>query len=347
MIRSNTVLVLGAGASCELDFPDGPTLLARIADELDIRFDHWNQISGSTILMETLKRHHQANAPDRHINDYVSAAWRLRDAAKLARSIDNAIDQNDDSQLVSAVGKLAIAHQIGIEENRSKLVRRALEPDIFELEPLARTWLPAFAQVLTTDVRASEVDTIFENLTVISFNYDRSFEAFLPTIFRTVYGFSVADAKTIANRLTIFHPYGSLGPLPWQDSEAAAVEFGGAEGRRIEQIAASLRTFTERNHDEKIVDAMRHAIAKASQLVFMGFGFHRQNMVLLDPQSDVRTTRILGTVYNEPAASVQTARDALDALCMGPGAAPPSPSVDLVNLKCGEFMSHFYSPLTA
>ena len=55
MIRSKTVLILGAGASCELGFPSGPALLSSIADALDIRFDAFNQISGSKVLMETIR----------------------------------------------------------------------------------------------------------------------------------------------------------------------------------------------------------------------------------------------------------------------------------------------------
>ena len=207
MLRSKTVLVLGAGASCELGFPSGPALLKSIAEELDIRFDHFNQIAGSTVLMEAIRRHHRDHNPTSDINDYLRAAWRLRDAARIARSIDNAIDQNDTDPLVATVGKLAIAHQIGVEEAKSRLKRLDNEPRIFDLNVLGGTWLVPFAQMLTTDLRASQAEEIFNNLEVISFNYDRSFEAFLPTIFFSAYGFRPEDAQRLSASLKVFGNY--------------------------------------------------------------------------------------------------------------------------------------------
>src|SRR3990170_9016566 len=95
-----TVFVLGAGASCEFGFPSGPGLLKNIGTALDIRFDGHEQKAGSYEVMAAYRRHHAAHCPNEDLNDYLQAGWRLREAAKVARSIDNAMDQNCDNPKV-------------------------------------------------------------------------------------------------------------------------------------------------------------------------------------------------------------------------------------------------------
>ena len=51
-------------------------------------------------------------------------------------------------------------------------------------------------------------------------------------------------------KLKIFHPYGSLGPLPWQSDEDA-VGFGGGPFGQYDTVkmANGIRTFSERMAD--------------------------------------------------------------------------------------------------
>jgi hypothetical protein len=46
MFKRNTLFVVGAGASAELDLPLGGALAKRISQKLDIRFEHGNQQIG-------------------------------------------------------------------------------------------------------------------------------------------------------------------------------------------------------------------------------------------------------------------------------------------------------------
>ncbi len=346
MLRTKTVLILGAGSSCELGFPDGNTLLGKIAESLGMKFERNGQIAGSPSLLEAFKRHHAAHAPQSEINGYLSAGWRLHDAAIIARSIDNAIDQNDGDDLVATVGKMAIAHQIGLDEDTSRLRRTSHEPHIFEWDPLRETWLFPFAQMLTTDVRRSEVERIFDNLSVISFNYDRSFEAFLPTILHHAYGIHAVEAQALCARLEVLHPYGSLGPLPWQSQTPEAVEFGAASTQPIEKISATLRTFTEQVASDGIVGRLQQMIAEAGSLIFLGFGFHRQNMTLLTPMVDSDIRRVFGTVYKEPPAAVSMTVGLLNVLCGSGPSGNRGPVPELLNSTCFEYMKQHFSPIT-
>lgn len=41
VFRPNTLFVLGAGASCEVDMPSGTDLKKQIANDLNLLFDDW------------------------------------------------------------------------------------------------------------------------------------------------------------------------------------------------------------------------------------------------------------------------------------------------------------------
>ncbi|MBN9250991.1 MAG: hypothetical protein J0I86_10490, partial [Mesorhizobium sp.] len=54
--------------------------------------------------------------------------------------------------------------------------------------------------------------------------------------------------------------------------------------------------FTEQVEDDTALQAMRLAVSEADRIVFLGFGFHRQNVALI--ASSVQShTEILGTAY--------------------------------------------------
>ena len=88
-------------------------------------------------------------------------------------------------------------------------------------------------------------------------------------------------------------------------------------------------------------------IAEAEQIIFMGFGFHQQNMALLTPDVDMHAKRVFTTVYQEPGPAMGTINNSLaDLYNAGPTKRHPAP-IDLVGLSSREFMSQYYSPLTA
>jgi hypothetical protein len=228
MFRSKTVFVVGAGASCEIDFPSGPNLLAQISRVLDIRFDH-QQISGDHEIMQAFRRVHAEEYAGSDINDFLHASWRIRDAAAQGYSIDNVIDQNDHVELVPTCAKIAIARVILKSESGSKIkgARDSMAP--IALSGLQETWYFKFGQMLADGVRRTALDKIFENLAIISFNYDRSLEHFLPHSLVASFGLSLQEAQALVSTLKIFHPYGTVGSLPWQPGRGPKVNYGEQE----------------------------------------------------------------------------------------------------------------------
>jgi hypothetical protein len=61
------VFIVGAGASCELNFPYGAELLKRIGSALDIRFDRgYRQLTGDSRIYEAFRdlAHNDPAYPD-------------------------------------------------------------------------------------------------------------------------------------------------------------------------------------------------------------------------------------------------------------------------------------------
>ncbi len=347
MFRMPTTFIIGAGASAELNFPTGPTFLEQIADILDFRaqYDRLDSSERFSDLAIAYSRLHEI--PNISSGDpFYDAATRVRTAAKVSRSIDNVIDQNDDDPLVEIVGKLAIAYRILEAEAESKL--RPVEGSIstFDVASVKDTWLYPLAQMLTTDVRKSQVDQIFDNVTFITFNYDRSIEAFLPSVLMAAYGLDHEVAVGIALRAKIHHPYGQVGTLGWDGADNSEVPYGWLARDRLGEISRELRTFSEKIQENEEISAMRLAIQEAETLVFLGFGFHRQNMRLLAPSHDIQARKIIASVYHEPSPAVETIEREITRLAR-PLGGRPMPPVHLGNRTCIDLLSEYFLPMTA
>ena len=280
MIRSKTTLVVGAGASCELQFPGNEELLSRIGQSFDFsRFGTGVQMKDSVLLSQYLQK--MATRLGKRDEDIHAAAERIRIAAKLTRSIDSLLDQHDTDPLITAAGKLAVVHFICQSESKSTL--RA-EPRIAGDLPIqgTDTWLYQLGQLVTSGVPRSQVEKCLDDLSIINFNYDRSIEHFLPWAMVMAFGMELKEAQAIvAAQLRIIHPYGTIGRLPWQKGEAADCEWGTEQPWNIHNLAMLIRTSTEVQRDHNMLMQIRSAVSSAKRIVFLGFGFQAQNVDLL------------------------------------------------------------------
>jgi hypothetical protein len=96
---------------------------------------------------------------------------------------------------------------------------------------------------------------------------------------------SLKDEREIAQLmkgLNIYHPYGSVGDLPWQSGEG--IEFGAeADEFRLLKSSSRIRTFNEEVEDKIKIGDIQDAVCTASRVIFLGFHFHPQNMDLITP----------------------------------------------------------------
>lgn len=280
MIRTKTTLIVGAGASQEIHLPSGPDLLDRTAQAYDFyRFGGEQMTKDSSMLLRHLGK--LAERPGNTQEKLFAATERLRIAARMSSLIDTAIEQNDDNPLVSVCGKLAIAHFICQGEARSNLRPAPKNPGELPLQA-GDFWLLELGKLMTAGVPRSRVHQCFENLTIVSFNYDRAIEHFLPYALITAYGMTLLEAQRIVSEhLKIVHPYGTIGRLPWQKGEGPDVEWGNENPWNMNSLLNQIRTPSELMANMRAVTELRNAMIKSQRIVFMGFGYHPQNIDLL------------------------------------------------------------------
>lgn len=297
MIRTKTTFIVGAGASCELQMPSGPELVTRIAQALDFaRYGAELQTRDSTLMVQYLAKAASRGGAGEDVMH--AAALRIRTAAKLGGSIDAILEQHNNDPMILMCGKLAIVHFICQAEAKSTL---RLTPRVEGDLPLQGTesWLYQLATLITSGVPRSQAERCLDDLTVISFNYDRSLEHFLPHAFVMAFGMTLQEAqRLIAAKLKVLRPYGSVGRLPWQPGDMPECEWGTENPWNIHTLAGHIKTLSERQNDRQLIMALQHAVANAKRLVLLGFGFQPQNIDLLFDRGLSHQPEVLMTLYD-------------------------------------------------
>ena len=296
--KGKTTIVLGAGASKEAGFPTGSELKVTIAELLNIRYDEFGDklISGSREIDRAFRiMAHETG--ERNINYFLKACWQIRDAMPQSISIDNYLDVHADDIITIVAGKLAIAKAILSSEKSSSFYFDPRSNHMIDFSHVENTWFNKFFQILTENCRLDSLSESLANVAVVSFNYDRCFEHFLFNAIQNYYRIKPQKAANILNALSIYHPYGRVGSLPWQKQEIP-VEFGAEPNpRSLIHISQQIRTFTEGTDPKSSsIVGIRDSIVHCQRLIFLGFAYHPMNMELLgSKQNDFAPKVSFGT----------------------------------------------------
>jgi hypothetical protein len=291
MFSQPIVFVVGAGASSEFGLPTGADLKQRIATSLNFRPGPSGRVVGDGVLHEMLYRKFGDQ-----IEKYQAAAGALSAIIGQFISIDEALHWYSSSSEIVSLGKASIVREILQAERVSPLFSHD-HPDSKSGIAANNNWTPTLLSMAVSSLRRGEVQNAFSQVTVINFNYDRTIEQFLYIDLQTKFGFDVSDAKRVVMDLNILRPYGSVGALPWQDK--SGVPYGANLGKDHDQLfrlSENVRIYTEDNRSAQVIDAIHTAIDTARMIVFLGFGFHQQNMNLLKVGRGADWRRVLATV---------------------------------------------------
>lgn len=169
------------------------------------------------------------------------------------------------------LGKSCIAACIGRVE--STFARKFLDSNAS-----LGDWYPMLWNALA-DVAESDFHS--NNLSVITFNYDRSLEIFLSFAYANTYNISPSAAQfKFAQTVNIHHVYGDLGALTTatRDSFELGIEFSAAD---LKACQTSIRVIGDRAQ-EAIRAKCGDLIATADRVCFLGFGFAPENIVAIN-----------------------------------------------------------------
>jgi hypothetical protein len=268
MFSKPTVFIIGAGASAEFGMPLGGDLKAAIDGRV--------KFTGAA----------PSEALSKQIIKSVGGLKTMR-LAELGHLLSRAIPRfgsmdevlhflSHDDEIVY-LGKIAIAHEILVAERRSHLFNAIHGLSTWEQCDIS--WAGRFFDLALSGTKLAEIEAVFRNVTVIDFNYDRVLPQYLHSTLVRSFALSPDWASKCLAELTILHPYGSVGPLDWE-GVAKTVEFG-ASDYNLSEIANRIKTYTEERDGTQLA-TIRKAIHQAHVAVVLGFGFHNQNIDLLN-----------------------------------------------------------------
>lgn len=297
--QKKLAIVVGAGASKEYFLPIGSELKAQISRLLDIRFEsRTGKQTGDHVIMEALRR--MCRPKNEDANEYLRAAWRIRDSLPQAPSIDQFIHTQRGDSRIETCGKLAIVRAILQAEASSSLyIRRDNAREGLDFNRTQNTWLDALFRVVIDGCTADELDERFSAISLIVFNYDRCIEHYLFYALRNYYKVSDQRAAALIARIRIYHPYGSVGELPWQN-QSEHVDYGADPSvDQLLRLKDGIKTFTEgTDPGSSDLALIRAALGFAPRVLFLGFAYHQLNLALLAPSAtnpEGGSRRIIGT----------------------------------------------------
>lgn len=273
-MAAEVVFILGAGASCSYGLPLGSELMAHMCQALcdePTEHEYFRARRMSPDRERALRMYEVRRAGP----ESSAAAQTIVRELPGSASIDNYLFYRGNDDHIRRLGKLGIVDAISHHEALSNLVK--LDDDRDGPKVNCR-WLGDLVAMLRDDIRREDVETFFDPIAIVNFNYDRVVEHVLYHRIQPKLGIGPKEAASVMKGLRIWRPYGWLGPLPWQDPLGHAF---GAHEVNLADLAEGIRTFTE----GPLVDLenlpWQPVIEKARLIVFLGFGFHKQNVEML------------------------------------------------------------------
>lgn len=241
MIETPTVLILGAGASRPYGFWLGRELLFKVVEGLEVNGDINNKLRQVGFDAEEL------------------LTFQDQLQKSMQPSVDAFLERRPE---FLEIGKAAIATALMPYEQEVALLPRENEPRWYEY--------------LFTKLDAGPERFEQNQLSIITFNYDRSLEQFLFLALKNSYGFSDSEVVKLLRSVPIIHVHGQLGP--------AAFEAGGRQyaspfsNDEIRLTAAGIRIAHETAEDDEQFGKARDRLASARKICFLGFGYHPANV---------------------------------------------------------------------
>ena len=275
---------MGAGASHEAGLPVGAGLkkeISRLLKHRKTQSYHGVEVTDEIISYALTILSGQGH----DLNLLYQACKHISDAMPQVISIDNFIDTHKENESIEKCGKLAIVRSILKAEKSSKLYVNLT--NIYNkpnYEHLESTWFNEFWQIMTENCQSEDLENRFSSISLIIFNYDRCVEHFIYYSLKNVYRLSDEQTANIVSAIDIYHPYGVVGNLPWQNRQDS-IDFGGEPDHHLlVRLASKIKTFTEgTDPSSSEITKIRNSMLNAEIVLFLGFAFHKLNMQLITP----------------------------------------------------------------
>ncbi len=135
-------------------------------------------------------------------------------------------------------------------------------------------WIEMFINNYINSSDKDEIIRFFPN--VITFNYDRLLEEYILRRFEKYLNFTEKEATELLGQLPIFHVYGKIGEIRFDDIK-------GEKPQALLQASRSIRVVGEEREGliNEIKTKSQEYLSNASRIFILGFGYDEQNVELV------------------------------------------------------------------
>lgn len=350
MFSKKTVFVVGAGASQEVGLPVGSELKGIIANKVDLYFEGGRHLArGDREILDAVREMLRplSNGGPLDINPYATAGRRIASAMPQALSIDNFLHTHSTNEQIVLMGKLGIAASILQAERESSIFLDGADMgNKLDFHSIPDSWHNTFCKMAHANLEMKDIDTIFDNVAIITFNYDRCIEHYVAHSLSNYFGLPLQSAQELTKKLVVIHPYGQVGKLPWQVTSSSGYDFGTEPTWDIlVPIAKQLRTFTEWVENDAILKQMQRLLLDAEKIIYLGFSYGKINMDLMSAKGTGPQKETFGTAYGMPEPAVASARAAI-LMSLGSAHGRLVHSVQLANLPCNQLLMDYMQQIS-
>jgi len=315
MINDKTVFILGAGSNHVYGFPTGSELREYIITEFISDLENiWDIYKNPPHPKDhqyfIFNTHPQIN--DKRKNEYLKIVPEFINRFKTSSnpSIDLFFLCNT---IFEDIGKIAIIIKILRDERGSKF-DEDIDPTHRSIDWYKHIFIKMSETLTEPD---SYTDFIKNNLTFITFNYDRSIENFIHERFYNSFD-DIIDHKTeiytddeySPENLMPFkflHVYGKISGLPWQSGNQ--LDYNPNGEIEIDKYSQNIKIIYEERKNEQEIKTIKDEISGAKKIYFLGFGFAPENLKILKIPDVLKPgQKIYGTALNWKETEIEELR---------------------------------------
>jgi len=272
MITRKTVVILGAG-SAPRGFPSGAGLAQKIVEQ-----NEWKQHNQYWQWLNLVGLSHQEFEP-----------FRMSLSQSGRESVDSFLEHRPD---LIEVGKKAIAGVLIPSENLATCFLRE------------GNWFFHLASKMNAGFEEFNEN----NITFVTFNYDRSLEYFLFHHLKNAYGKSEKEVADVLTQVSIIHFHGQLGKPHFADPAGRdykpeinpEVVKKSAEDIYIVHEDVNRRSETQETHKK---------LAEAERILFLGFGWNETNLRRLGFPKIGENKRLEGTALGKTHTEIEVLKE--------------------------------------
>jgi hypothetical protein len=268
LTTDKTVFILGAGASCPYHYPSSKKLTESI----------WVSILNNP---QRVQLELEKSEIGYTYDVFEKFAKELKESD--VDTIDRWLAINDSYK---TIGKICIAREIIKCEYKS-------------LEREKNHWYAELWNNYLFEGCDTPEDVSKNQVSFITFNYDRSLEYYLHKMLR--YSFAQVEKERIFKALQSFkiiHVHGSVGFLEWQCEPGTVTRpYQNTDDWKIaKDVSSGLKIISETQLETHEYNLASEELKKAQNIIFLGFGYHPENLLRLKFRNSLYS-KIYGTAY--------------------------------------------------